>query len=238
MFYNTAIEYLPNEDAVNLSSVRNVYRLSSTKELVLSEKGSLTKGALFGGVDYNTKISVLARQSPEHETATDSWRGVPLDSLDLRGVATSGFSFLEGTMEEVGDISMVCLDADMPVDLFSGEEGSETVFKNLTGTEDDFLHIATHGFYYASKTPGHERSLEKMFRDLNLHFVSGDIETFEEDKMLTRSGLAFAGANNVLSRIPIPDGVEDGVLYAAEIAGLDLSRIQLLVLSACQSGFW
>lgn len=236
MFYNTAIEYLPNEDEINFSSVRNVCRLSSTKELVLAENVTLTKGVLFGGVDYDTKISVLARQSPEYERSSDSWHGVPLDSLDFRGASSGGFAFLEGTMEEAGEISLICLDADIPVDMFSGEEGSETTFKNLTGTDVDFLHIATHGFYYASKTPGRARTLEKLFRDLNLHFVSEDVETVNEDKMLTRSGLALAGANYVLSRVPVPDGVEDGVLYAAEIANIDLGRVRLLVLSACQSG--
>jgi len=236
MFFNTAIEYLPNVDEVNLSAVRNVFRLSSTKELVLAEDGSLTKGALFGGIDYDTSISVLAKQTPEYVQSADLWNSVPLDSLDLRGSASRGFSFLEGTMEEAGEISMICLDADLPIDLFSGEEGSETTFKNLTGTENDFLHVATHGFYYASKQTGHARSLDKVFRDLNLHFVSDDIETINEDKMLTRSGLALAGANNVLRKVQIPDGIEDGVLYASEIANLDLSHIRLLVLSACQSG--
>ena len=54
--------------------------------------------------------------------------------------------------------------------------------------------------------------------------------------MLTRSGLLMAGANNFLKRIEIPQGIQDGVLYANEISNVNLGYVKLLVLSACQSG--
>jgi CHAT domain-containing protein len=45
------------------------------------------------------------------------------------------------------------------------------------------------------------------------------------------SGLAFAGAN----RVPGP-GEDDGLWTALEVSALDLSRVELAVLSACETG--
>ena len=66
--------------------------------------------------------------------------------------------------------------------------------------------------------------------------MRGDDCAAVEDKALTRSGLLFAGANNALQGKTLPDGVEDGVLTAKEIAALDLRSLDLVALSACQTG--
>ena len=53
---------------------------------------------------------------------------------------------------------------------------------------------------------------------------------------LQRSGLLLAGGNKAWKGEAIPEGVEDGVLTAAEISSLDLSRCDVVVLSACETG--
>lgn len=237
IFCNTAIEYLPDENDININATHKVWRLSSTKELVLSKPTSYNTCALFGGINYDTKPSVMSSQSPNYKQHTDQEKNISLDSLDLRGATTSGgFTYLEGTMEEIGNISMTCLDADIQADMYCDDEGSETTFKNLTGSSVDILHIATHGFYYANQNIGKRVSLDNTFNRLFRNSSNEYFQPLNEDKMLTRSGLILAGANNTLKRIKLPVGVEDGILYANEAANLNLSKTDLLVLSACQSG--
>ena len=53
---------------------------------------------------------------------------------------------------------------------------------------------------------------------------------------MTRSGLLFSGANLTFNHKPIPNEQDDGVLTAQEASYLDLRGLDLVVLSACQSG--
>lgn len=234
--HNTGIEYLPNEDGENINNLHNVCRLSSTKELVVRNREKLKKAVLFGGVNYDTKLSSLASQSTEYANVS-TMRSADLDSLDIRATQTSGgVAYLPGTMEEIEEVSTICEESAVSTTIYCGDDGSEYSFYNLSGSDADIVHIATHGFYYADKNIGRQIQLDKLYRDTNLHFSSDDIVIVNEDKMLTRSGLLMAGANNFLKRIKIPHGIQDGVLYAVEISNVNLNHVKLLVLSACQSG--
>jgi hypothetical protein len=53
---------------------------------------------------------------------------------------------------------------------------------------------------------------------------------------LLRSGLALAGANTWLEGGTPPPDAEAGLLTAEDVAGLDLTSTQLVVLSACETG--
>ena len=53
---------------------------------------------------------------------------------------------------------------------------------------------------------------------------------------MTCSGLLFAGANNALRNKKLPEGVNDGILTASEISHLDFRGMDMVVLSACQTG--
>jgi len=53
---------------------------------------------------------------------------------------------------------------------------------------------------------------------------------------MDRSGLLFAGAQKLWTDGVVQPGTDDGVLTASEVAGLDLSGTELVVLSACQTG--
>ncbi|TCR16066.1 CHAT domain-containing protein [Streptomyces sp. BK205] len=53
---------------------------------------------------------------------------------------------------------------------------------------------------------------------------------------LLNTGLALASANTWLSRGHLPDLAEDGLLTATDLATMDLSGTELVVLSACDTG--
>lgn len=236
LFYNTGIEYLPDEDETCLYQKKNVHRLSSTKEIALHKSSQIKKSTLFGGINYDTKISTMVNQSQKIDSTATRGTFVSIDSIDLRGVSSSGFAYLQGTMDEVNDIALIAMESGIETEVLVGDEGSEANFKQLTGKDLDALHIATHGFYYANNKRHKEIAIDQLYYDYNTHFSAAGIETANEDKMLTRSGLVMAGANNLVRKEPIPDGVQDGILHADEIASMDLSNVSLLVLSACQSG--
>jgi CHAT domain-containing protein len=233
---NTGLEYLMDDSGTELTARFNLFRLSSTKEIVLNRNKAIGKCTLFGGINYDTPLSVMAQQTKYYDTPNDDDIIIDIDSLELRDAKAKGVSYLKGSEIEVSQINEIMNHHNVLCELFNGDNASETTFKNMSGGNSDVLHIATHGFYYANRLQKTKKTVEKLFRNINLQFRSKDFFVVNEEKMLTRSGLLLAGVNNILRRISLPKGVEDGVLYAEEISHLDLSHINLLVLSACQSG--
>ncbi len=83
------------------------------------------------------------------------------------------------------------------------------------------LHLATHGYFAGADT----RSAFDVRGEGR--GIAGDVIAGFHPGLL--SGLVLAGANS-------PSETDDGVLTATELAGLDLSHVQLAVLSACETG--
>lgn len=53
---------------------------------------------------------------------------------------------------------------------------------------------------------------------------------------MVRSGLLFAGGNRAWTGKRHIEGIDDGILTAKEISTLNFSSVDLVVLSACQTG--
>jgi CHAT domain-containing protein len=228
--YNIAIESLPDwEDSTKLVSDRwNFYRLSSTRELaVIKDKNQIKQSVVYGGLTYDTDIASMNRDRlryPEVARGFSIYMPEVTDSLNLR----SGVDALPGTKVEANAIDAKLKAVKINDIVRTDSIGTETSFKALSGQKKNLLHIATHGFYYT----------ESEARRSNFSFLSfrNDDKRYKEDKAMTRSGLLFAGANNALTGKSLPKGVDDGILTAQEIAQLDLRGLDLVVLSACQTG--
>jgi CHAT domain-containing protein len=141
-----------------------------------------------------------------------------------RGVAT----YLKGSKIESDTVAKLLQSANYEVIALSDTIATEESFKKLSGTNLKILHIGTHGFYYS----------ESDLENAGFSFFSNNNQQSEEDKALSCSGLLFAGANIALdkeTRNVLPEG-DDGILTAKEISRLDFKGLDLVVLSACQTG--
>ncbi|MGE3373719.1 MAG: tetratricopeptide repeat protein [Vicinamibacteria bacterium] len=86
------------------------------------------------------------------------------------------------------------------------------------------LHLATHGFFLGGRCESSVSQAEG---------VEDGRTAALADSPLLLSGLALAGANQ---RTRASSPVDDGILTAEEIAGLDLGSVEWAVLSACDTG--
>src|SRR5262249_25139336 len=89
-----------------------------------------------------------------------------------------------------------------------------------------WLHFATHGFFAppqmrSSLAAGNTTAATRLAE-------ARDLAGFHPGLL---SGLVLAGANR-----PADAARDDGILTALEVAELDLSKVDLVVLSACETG--
>ncbi len=229
--YNIAIESLPHWEKEGLVSDQwNFYRLSSTRELALiKDKNEMKRASVYGGLAYDMGTDVLVKDSKKYAVKRDfdtSTLAIA-DSLNLR----SGVKELPGSKIEAVDINALLKKMRVDSKLYIDSIGTETSFKALSGKRQNVLHIGTHGFYW---TETEAKSLSSLSF---LSLLDNDNRPrYVEDKALTRSGLLFAGANRALKGETLPENVDDGILTAKEISTLDLRGLDLVVLSACQTG--
>lgn len=222
--YTLPVEYaaLPPE-----KPVMDFHRLSSTREIVFRNDSTVNKkgdAVIFGGLDYNN----CQPQGNETEIFGRTRGFLRNYMLNKR----SGITPLPATMEEVREIkaSLDHMEEINKVISYTGAYGSEAAFKSNVTAASKIIHVATHGFYL-SEDEFIEFSNTDIFKSLSKNY--NDLE----DKELYRSALLFAGINEIFSGTDMDSqGGEDGILTAKEISMLNMSGVDLAVLSACQSG--
>ena len=241
--YNIAIESIPtHEDGGEtlIGERREYYRLSSTRELALiKDESRWDEAAVYGGLQYGMSVEGMIEEDAKYEKAAGQKRGdstpsyyvVREDSIGRgdRDVA-QGLAYLEGTKKEAEAITHDLERKAVDARLFTDSIGTETSFKALGGKKTSIIHIGTHGFFNDKKKENKDDRLQLLSMDNQPRVI--------EDDALTRSGLYFAGADNVILNglSAVPDSIDDGRLTAAEIAQLDLRGLDMVVLSACQTG--
>lgn len=131
-----------------------------------------------------------------------------------------------------------------PVLVLHGADASEARVK-AEASHHRILHLATHGFFLdgnCGQTPSSRRGIGILLEDSfepgsDLEGRSGAEERPSASAVvlspLLHSGVALAGANRRGEASPEED---DGILTAEEIAGLDLSDTEWVVVSACNTG--
>jgi CHAT domain-containing protein len=223
-----AIENLPVDDSTTLGDRYQMYRLSSTKELALKVPNSQNNTAvLYGGLKYDLDVKEMANESKKYEFEKNN------SYLAMRGYSTDttlrkGWGYLNGTLQEVNQISRLMSEKQYYVSTYTGATGNEESFKSLSGTRPCIIHIATHGFFLP---------IEESHKNLFMQLRMGDQqETGGGIDPMLRSGLIMAGGNRAWQGGTVSDSIEDGVLTAREISRMDLRGTDLVVLSACETG--
>ena len=224
LLHDFSIESAINPSGTVMSQEYEIFRLSSTgvlstKRIKAYDSFSDKAAALFGGLKYDNDEGFLERDRKRYKTedrgnitsSTTDYQ-IPTDYITNK---KKHFTYLPGTRLEVNAIKNVIDGANLynEVSVYQDTIGTENLFKSLSGKHLKLIHIATHGgFDEIDDTPQ----------------AVGDID----DNTLRRAFLALSGANSNDSNHASNDGVADGL----EISAMNLSGLQLVVLSACESG--
>ena len=230
--HNIAIESLPDFEKDGLIENRaDFIRLSSTRQ-VLQPRGCspFNSGVLYGGLAYDSDINSLreSQRSFTQNTAKNPSH-ITRETLNLR----VGAGPHPGTRSEVDSIfGKLTHMQGSNFRIFTDNNGTEASFKSLSGNRNGLLHLATHGFYWNEI----EAEVNNDMSFLREGYSKVNDAAAKEDRALSRSGLLFAGANLILNGRELPPDIDDGVLTAREIAALDLRGLEMVVLSACQTG--
>ena len=152
---------------------------------------------------------------PEDANASNEKGKTAKRDIEYRGIDFTQLCYppLRGTAEEA-----TLINASLPnATVLTDKRATEAALKELNSPP--ILHVATHGFF-----------LPDQPQALKANTAQG-AEASSAENPLLRSGLIMAGANQKSSGTG-----EDGVLTAAEAAGLNLWGTKLVVLSACETG--
>ncbi|MFO0881775.1 MAG: CHAT domain-containing tetratricopeptide repeat protein [Gemmataceae bacterium] len=143
--------------------------------------------------------------------------------LALRSPASEGVTWkaLPGTRKELEQITTLAGDRRIV-----RREGNTATVANLLADlpKVETAHLATHGFFADARFRSVLQLDPKLFDR-----VGSQRATAGARSPLVLSGIVCAGAN-------LPDTPNRGIITAEAIVGLDLRKMQLAVLSACETG--
>jgi CHAT domain-containing protein/Tfp pilus assembly protein PilF len=127
-------------------------------------------------------------------------------------------SRLPGTRVEVERLAEQWrkLRAEPVLTFFDSQSSEENLKRDSHGKR--VIHLATHGYYISDECRPR----------------TGSSGYFAESPLL-QSGIFLAGSN-LMGQGAVEQGAEDGILTAEEIASLNLQGVQLVILSACETG--
>jgi len=189
------------------------------------ERGTAGNGLLIvGDIDYDAERSGATENAGQLALLADA---TGLRSGRERWESLTGF---RDELESVQGWYRRVFGKSAPTLSLTGRAASESEFLR-NATHYDTLHVITHGFFSGPEVQSVEQA-------------EGNGSTWESgsggsDSFLNRwmpgllSGLVMAGANNPSED---PADPRDGILRASEIESASLRGVDLVVLSACETG--
>ncbi|MEW5922494.1 MAG: CHAT domain-containing tetratricopeptide repeat protein [Candidatus Zixiibacteriota bacterium] len=219
---------LSGDESEYLIEKYTVHYLSSGRDLIRLEERSKSGSGLLavGDPDFNAAASNIIsagyrpdgkKEEPVQTTAANI-RSACGNFEEIR------LSPLPETRKEIEMIAETWKKySDEPVEICLGNAASEDYFKSRA-PGNRVIHLATHGYFFDGEC--HLR---------NAGNGNNPDAFYVGENPLLLTGLFLAGANK---RPESSDsaGLEDGILTACEVSVLDLSGVDLVVLSACETG--
>ena len=220
-------------------SVDGVYHLISLGSLKNPETGKYLADELDIRLVPNTKklLPRLSQPAPKASTGEAWLFGFPAydyqkpfypmpSFVGFSGDYFAEVSALPGTYQEIDRVEDL-LQTQVPCRVFWGRQASETNLKQIKSPR--ILHLATHGFFLSQST------LDALKGRGQTHLGGIGLSHYYQNPLL-RTGLLWAGAQQVLAGAA-PDSPEDNALLTAqEVENLSLDSTELVVLSACDTG--
>ncbi|HEV3415785.1 MAG TPA: CHAT domain-containing tetratricopeptide repeat protein, partial [Pirellulales bacterium] len=153
-----------------------------------------------------------------------------MDRGAARGDQPLSWSPLPGTRDEVAAIKesfVKRFGQTEPIELTRDRATKNAVRDQIGNCQ--YLHFSTHGFF----APPQLRSALSGDTQPNGAAGASPLSAPRVSGFLPGllSGLVLAGANR-----PLEEGKEDGILTALEVEEMDLSKVNLATLSACETG--
>jgi CHAT domain-containing protein len=165
-----------------------------------------------GGVRYDRSVELVGPRPTDHGGKPGVWPELPATVREAELVTTlaRGLSRPPAVIGRVGtEASPTQLLADLP--------------------RARWTHLATHGFF-ATRSSDVRKYL---YHEIDfVRGIRGERVGPGARNPLTQTGLVLAGANPTGKET----GANGGILTAEAITGLDLSKMDLAVLSACETG--
>ena len=216
---------IPVGDDSRLMDVYNLNMVSSTREVVYRQNNAaqLPRSAVvYGGLLYDLTEDRMRQEALAYQN-----QGTQISSALPQNFTRGGtWSYLFYTSTESNSIHRQLNDSNISAVLYNAARGNKESFKSLDGMRTGIIHLATHGFFQNDI----ERNYEEQER---LRQLGGGNRAVENPLM--RSGLILAGGNNAWSGSPV-EGIENGILFADDVARMNLLGAEIVVLSACETG--
>ena len=146
--------------------------------------------------------------------------------LAVRGEKGAKWNRLPGTKAEILSIEnsfKKYFSSGSLVELNQNKASEQSVRESAPKSR--YLHFATHGFFADEAV----KAMSAKKDDNKRMMGEKAVVTGENPGLL--SGLVLAGAN-----LPPKGNGDDGILTASEVAELDLTGVELAILSACETG--
>jgi tetratricopeptide (TPR) repeat protein/CHAT domain-containing protein len=149
-------------------------------------------------------------------------------SAELKRGGESAWANLPGTLRELDAVSRLASSREI-LRLQGAEAGTAPLLQALPRAR--WAHIATHGFFAHPSIRSVLSPDPKLFGMIGTERIGAGLRN-----PLVLSGLVLAGASRPRSEDDLLAHDDRGILTAEAIAGLDLSGMELAVLSACETG--